>query len=172
VRTLGEAARALSGGLLRRLRLGRLLEVRPVAIPYRVYRVTVSNNGSRDSVLYAIDAVSGMLDLVRLDAPEEPGHPAGTESLAALVPPAALEARLLERVRRMVYRQGFFRLRDLEIRAEDLGREVRRPYWVGLFRGGGRIAIDVFDASRGVLEGGKLRDLIAAHLSRRPEARP
>jgi hypothetical protein len=167
-----DAARSLAPGLLRRLRLGRLHAVKAVAVPYRLFRVTIRNAGEQQSAVYAIDAVTGMLDLVRLDSEVEPGLPGGTESLGPVVPHELLCARLLERVRRMVYLQGFFRLRGLEIRAEDLGRHLLRPYWVGVYRRGRRVAIEVLDASRGVLEGGKLRDVIAAHLVRRTETQP
>jgi len=77
--TREEVIRQFSGrGLsatLRNLAYGRLRSVAELYIPFRLFRVQISNGGVSEEKLVAIDAVSGTLDLFQFDH-----TPGGTET--------------------------------------------------------------------------------------------
>jgi hypothetical protein len=62
---------------------------------------------------------------------------------------------LTEKIRRMLFQRGFFRIRDLSIRAEPISLDLHIPYWIGFYDAGGRVRLRVLDAVRGTFEGGK-----------------
>lgn len=80
--------------------------------------------------------------------------------------PGVRDGELLkEKLRRMIFRRGFFRLRDFSIEVAPVGREIHIPYGVG-FRGrGARPHLSVLDAVRRRPEGAKARDLFRFWLS-------
>ncbi len=167
-----EAARALAGsglaGLLRRATLGPLRSLADVYVPFHVYEVRISNNASVTGQLFALDAVSGMLDPYRLDhVPNESDTiEIGTRNrIPATLDPESGKAILCEKVRRMLFLQGFFRLRGLKLEATYLPATVHFPYWVAFFGGGESAAIRVLDALRRQPEGTKVRQLMASWLT-------
>jgi hypothetical protein len=156
--TQAEALAALErrGGLLR----GRLRQVAPAYLPFRLYRVEVVNRGSTRTALYAADAVSGVLDLYEfVAAPAETDLVTVTTRNAPttrLATPRALE--LLEnKVRRAIFQTGFFGVRGLQIRARPLDLEFHVPYWLGFFGNGERATLQAMDAVRRTFEGAKAR---------------
>lgn len=172
--TRPEAVARLRGGRLRAL-LGRgrgLRGLRRVYVPYRLFRVTVTNRGREQVMWLALDSVSGQLDPYRFDAPPEnrgvdPEPDDGADVLPGRIPVERLHERALACVRREVFRRGFFRLAELCLAADDAGREVRVPYWVGVFERDGRVALEVWNAVRCQREGAKLCELIEEWLERR-----
>jgi hypothetical protein len=71
---------------------------------------------------------------------------------------------VVDKYRRMIFSQGFFRTRKLRIRARPLPGDLHIPYWVG-FRGNGNKAhISVIDAVRRRMEGAKVRQLLESWL--------
>jgi hypothetical protein len=73
---------------------------------------------------------------------------------------AQAQERLIAKVRRMVFTQGFFRVRDLKIEATPVSGEICVPYWV-CFRGSGdRAHLAILDAVRRRPEGAKVRRLV------------
>jgi hypothetical protein len=162
-----EAIELFLGGSLRKWlqswRRGQLVGAREVYIPYRLFQVVVVNRGQEQVSWLALDAITAQLDPYRFESPPDQTELLRLETTAAL--PARLsidEMRelLLEKIRRQVYLSGFFRLRDLRIEVESMGAVVYIPYWVGFYRKREEVSIDVIDAVRKQLEGGKLRDLI------------
>lgn len=142
---------------------GRLMGVRNVYIPYRVFQVRVSNRGQEQVSWLALDAITGRLDLHRFESAPDHIDAVVVESEAALPTRLSVDEMrklLIERVRRQVYLSGFFRLRNLRIEAESTDQEVHIPYWVGIYRKEDRMSIDVIDAVRKQFEGAKVRDMI------------
>ena len=139
---------------------GRLRQVAPAYLPFRLYHVAVVNRGSTKTALYAADAVSGVLDLYEFAT-----APAETELVtvttrnaptARLATPRALE--LLEnKVRRAIFQTGFFGVRALQIRSRPLDIEFHVPYWLGFFGNGERATLQAMDAVRRTFEGAKAR---------------
>ena len=83
-----------------------------------------------------------------------------------------LKHRLIEKLRRMIYTRGFFRVRSLKIEAVPLPGEICVPYWV-CFRGSSdQVHLAVLDAVRRRPEGAKVRRLIEEWLRSERAQRP
>jgi hypothetical protein len=151
--------------------LGLLGPVRSVAdfyIPFSLFQVTISNAGKQETQILGLDSVSGSLDLYHFE-----NIPDSSELLSLDTrncPPARLDADrareiVVDKVRRVLFQKGFFRMRDLQIEADPLPGELYVPYWVA-FRGRGATAhISVLDAVRRKAEGAKVRQLLQTWLT-------
>jgi hypothetical protein len=170
--TRDEAVTELRGrGLVRALRYataGPLRSIADVYVPFRIFRVTIRNGRKRQEKLLAVDAVTGNFDLysfdtlprngqlVRVRTPNRP-DPVLNEERTRLV--------LIDRVRRTVFRTGFFRIRDLQIDAEPVNLDIHVPYWIGFSGFGDRANVCVLDGVRRRIEGGKVRQFFREWLS-------
>ena len=164
--TREEAIRHFSDGLLNsaaQFMRGPLRSLAELYLPYRLFQVKVSSAGREQNQTFALDAVHGRLDLYQL-----PSLIAGDQILtleSRNVIPVGMTAsqsaeRVIEKVRRMVFTQGFFRVRHLQIEAIPVPGEVYVPYWVS-FRGSDeQVHLSVLDAVRRKPEGAKLRRLV------------
>jgi hypothetical protein len=157
-----EEAIAALGRVAARLLRGPLQRVAAVYLPFRFFEVEVVNGGRRTTRRYAADAVTGMLDLFEFKTlPAD--HETTQVSSANYVPTLIDEARALElveaKVERAVFQAGFFRVRELQVCALRLPADIHVPYWLGFFGGGENASLDVMDAVRRQIEGGKARAL-------------
>ena len=155
------SAGALS--LAANLTRGRIRSIAELYIPYRTLRVKITSGSREQRRTLAMDAVQGVLDLF-----EFPAHPAESELLTietrnvlpASLDDAQLRDRIIGKVRRIVFAQGFFKLRDLQIEAHVIPGDYCVPYWI-CFRGKrGRVHLAVLDAVRRKREGAKVRHMI------------
>lgn len=156
--TQEEALRAFSAAgfaaLYWRIRSGPLRRIADVYVPYFLFRVQCENARH----LFAIDAVDGSLDLF-----EFPQVPADSEFIAARgrnrVEAALKEeqaAQLLrEKVLRVIFQQGFFRLRDARLGISLVPCEMHLPYWLGFYGRENSAGCRVMDAVRRRIEGAK-----------------
>jgi len=151
---------------------GRIRSIAELYIPYRSFRVKITSAGREQSRISALDAVQGVLDLFEFRA-----HPTDSDLLTVEtrnVLPSSLDEiqlrdRIIAKVRRIVFAQGFFKLRDLQINAEVIPGEYCVPYWV-CFRGvDERAHLAVLDAVRRKREGAKVRHMIEEWLTARGE---
>ncbi len=164
--TREEAIRHFSNGMVNgaaKLIRGPVRSLAELYIPYRLFRVTISSAGREQNQTFALDAVRGVLDLYKLPALTD-DHQFLTLQTRNVIPAdleaAQAEERLIAKVRRMIFTQGFFRVRDLKIEALPIPGEICVPYWV-CFRGTNeRIHLAVLDAVRRRPEGAKVRRLI------------
>jgi hypothetical protein len=155
-------------GLLGYLGKGPLRSVATVYVPFCLYRVEVVNGPRRQSLLLAVDAVCGWLDPYRFDKLPEESEQIEIETRNR--PEAVLDARragevLTEKVRRLVYSSGFFRISDLSICPEYVPLDLYIPYWVGFFGREEHVRLNVIDAVRGRQEGAKAREFFYLWLS-------
>jgi hypothetical protein len=138
-----------------RMHSGPLQRIADVYVQYFLFRVKYGPARPR---FFAIDAVDGALDLF-----EFPRVPCGPELLpvdgrnrlqAALTEERAAEL-LREKALRVIFQQGFFKLREhrLEISAEPC--ELHLPYWLGFYGSDGALRCRVIDAVRRRMEGAK-----------------
>ncbi len=143
---------------LRRLWTGRLHSLAEAYVPFSVYRVEIVDGLMRETHCFALDAVTGTLDPYAFPRVPEPQEmvPVETRNRAepVLDPFRACEL-LTEKVRRMLFQRGFFRIRNLTIRAEPISLDLHIPYWIGFYDAGGSVRLRVLDAVRGTFEGGK-----------------
>ena len=158
-----EAIEKLRGGiagLVRWVQSGALRSVADVHVPYRLYQVEISNAASRQTSWFALDAVSGSLDLYQFDRMPDEAELVQVETRNR--PEPVLEdgqaLRLLEdKLRRVIFHTGFFRIRGLRIRAELVSLDLHIPYWIGFFGSGESVRLRVIDAVRRRFEGAKAR---------------
>jgi len=141
---------------------GPLRSIAEAYVPFRLFRATVQSGNETQEKYLAIDAVDGSLDLYGFDAAPVAGELMRVETRNALPCGLPVErcAELIEdRLRRMIYRRGFFRARGLQNRIHYSGTDFYVPYWLG-FRGRGeRAPLAVMDGVRRRFEGGKAREL-------------
>ena len=164
--TREQAIRHFTEGIVNRagdLMRGSVRSVAELYIPYRLFQVRVFSGGREESQVFALDAVRGVLDLYRLPALTADDALITVETrnvLPASLEASLAEARLIGKVRRMIFTRGFFRVRDLKIEAMPLPGEICVPYWV-CFRGSAeRAHLAVLDAVRRRPEGAKVRRLV------------
>lgn len=173
--TQAEAVQRFRGGLKLPGWLGgaRLTSVADAYVPYHLYEVEVASGARPYASWLAVDAVTGALDPYQFE------HPPTAQELTLVEtrnrPRPALDesqtlALLEQKVRRIVYQTGFFRVRALRIRATRLAGELHVPYWLGFYERGGALRLRVLDAVRRRFEGGKARALFEGWLS--TSARP
>ena len=157
--TQEEAVRAFSGAgvsaLYWRMRSGPLRRIADAYVPYFLYRVKYAGAPAR---LFAIDAVDGSLDLF-----EFPRIPVERELLAlenrnrlqaTLTPERAAEL-LRDKVLRVMFQQGFFKLRGGRLEITPVPCELHLPYWLGFHERSGAVRCRVMDAVRRRMEGAK-----------------
>lgn len=164
--TREEAIRHFSEGLFNgaaQFMRGPVRSLAELYIPYRIFQVKISSASREQNQIFALDAVRGLLDLYQLPSLTADDQLLTLETRNVI--PARMTAsqsaeRMIEKVRRMVFTQGFFRVRDLKIEAIPVPGEICVPYWVS-FRGSGeQVHLAVLDAVRRKSEGAKLRRLV------------
>jgi len=141
-----------------RMRYGPLQRIADVYVPFWVYRVRYRLNGSHVTRIFALDAVFGTLDL--FEFPQAPGdselvNVETRNHLAPRVELSAAEELLRTKVLRLLFQQGFFKLRDLHLEIEKVPVELHLPYWLAFYGHGGRARLRVMDAVRRRIEGAK-----------------
>jgi len=170
--TREEAVRAFAGrglpSLYWRLRRGALERIADVYVPFRVYRVCYQSAGRHHAHLFALDAVDGSLDLFEFAAP-----PGESETVLlttrnrplAVLPEPRGEELVKEKVLRMIFQQGFFKLRGMKLEAERLPGEIHLPYWLGFYGSPDRLRCRVLDAVRRRIEGARASALFEQWLA-------
>jgi hypothetical protein len=144
-----------------------LRAVAEVCIPFHLFRVSITDGGRRSTDEFAIDAVTGDLDLLQLDPALEAtltSRPRGRNDLEVRLDAEAAIPLLRDKVRRLIYRRGFFRLNAPTIEAVPI-ETLLVPYWAGFFGVDGRLGMKVIDAISGKPEGAKLRQLLGDYLA-------
>ena len=165
-----EAIGALRGGLAAVPWLPFRRHLRSVAlvhVPFRLYRVEIANGTRLSETCLALDAVDGSLDPYRFESPPADGALVEVEArnrLEARLDGARGQALLEDKLRRMIFQTGFFRVRDLRFRAEAVPLDLHVPYWLGFYGRSGEARLRVLDAVRRRFEGAKARALFEAWL--------
>jgi hypothetical protein len=171
--TAHEAVTMLRGAgpsrVLRRVANGPLRRIAPLYVPFRAYAVNIRNGQRDDTQFFAVDAVTGALDLYRFSELPTPDDLVVVETRNRVAPAlddAATRDRVTEKVRRALYQTGFFRLRALRIDPHAVALpDIHVPYWVGFFGARDRAGLAVIDAVRRRSEGSRVRDLVRGWLA-------
>ena len=151
-----------------KLRAGALQRIADAYVPFRVYRVRHPMGNSIRAQLFAIDAVDGSLDLFEFAAPPGESELVGVSTrnfAAATLPEPRSEELLREKVLRLIFQQGFFKLRQVELRTELLPDELYLPYWLGFYGSPQNLRCRVLDAVRRRVEGAKASALFEEWLA-------
>lgn len=144
------------------MRLGPLRSIADAYVPFQLFAVHIRNGPRQQKRLLAVDEYAGALDPYGFDAIPKPADLSQVETRNAL--PVRLDetqarSTVVERTRRQLYSEGFFKIRGLAISAEPVGLEFHVPYWIGFFGSGERAHLVVLDAVRRRFEGAKARTL-------------
>jgi hypothetical protein len=159
--TREEALRKFSSGASARfwkMRVGALQRIADAYVPYWGYRVQYDMTGAVQTRFLALDAVSGSLDLFEFPVLPKEERLLSVQTRNHL--PAALTAEraeelLREKALRLVFQQGFFKLRGGKIDVQRQEAEFHVPYWLGFYGDAGNARCRVMDAVRRRVEGAK-----------------
>jgi hypothetical protein len=131
------------------------------------YRERRPDGSSAAIIINSLDVQRGIAllnanQLAEFEFPAVPGrHQTSTLETRNAAPPTldetAAAQMLTDKVRRLLFLHGFFRLRNLEIQVEALPETVHLPYWVGFYGSGQDATLRVIDAVRRRPEGAKMR---------------
>lgn len=141
-----------------RLRCGPLARIADVYVPFRIYRVRYRMNKAQHTRFFAMDAVDGSLDLFEFPAVPSDEKLIVLDTRNHLEPKLGLatgEEFLRSKVMRVLFQQGFFKLRDFSLEVTREPDEIHIPYWLGLYGGDGSLRCRALDAVRRRLEGAK-----------------
>jgi hypothetical protein len=157
--TQEEAVRVFSGAgvsaLYWRMRSGPLRRIAVAYVPYFLYRVKRAGAPAR---LFAIDAVDGSLDLFEFPrVPEERELLAldGRNRLQAALAEERAAELLRDKVLRVIFQQGFFKVRDARLEIAPVSWGLHMPYWLAFHERNGAVHCRVMDAVRRRIEGAK-----------------
>jgi hypothetical protein len=157
-----EAVRAFRpGGLFsfyRQVRQGALVRVADAYVPFRLYQVSYQFGRASHTRLFAMDDVDGSLDLFEFPRAPEPARMEEIETrnyLRAALVAAQGESLLREKVLRIVFQQGIFKMRDPRMEISREADVFFIPYWLGFYGKDGALRCRVLDAVRRRMEGAK-----------------
>jgi hypothetical protein len=148
------------------MRRGCLRSIAEVYVPYHLFEVSISDGERRQSSYFALDAVTGALDVHRFD--DRPENIELVHSRNRV--PAAIDADdawpvLVGKLQRALFQTGFFRLRDPRVSGRIEQSNLHMPYWLGFYEAGRRVRVRALDGVRGRFEGGKARTLFESWLT-------
>ena len=141
-----------------RLRTGPLQRIADAYVPFRLYGVRYTMNHGKIERIFAMDAVDGSLDLFEFrNMPQEQELVEIQTRNCPLATLDDLRAQeiLRDKVLRVVFQQGFFKMRDASLEIERLPGEIHLPYWLGFYGASNVLRCRVMDAVRRRLEGAK-----------------
>ena len=145
------------GTIYRRVRVGPLRLIAGVYVPFFLYRVQYQFGRAPQTRFFAIDAVEGSLDLFEFPGVPEDSQLVDVETRNCLRP-ALTEKRaeelLRDKVLRVIFQQGFFKLRESNLACVRVPIELHLPYWLA-FYGEETARCRVIDAVRRRIEGAK-----------------
>jgi hypothetical protein len=145
------------GSLYWRVRNGPLHRVATVYVPFFLYRVRYELGSARQTRWFAMDAVDGSLDL--LEFPQVPTHAdllrlETRNYLSPALSASSAEKILHDKVLRVIFQQGFFKLREPKLDIVRQPVDLHLPYWLA-FYGRQTARCRVLDATRRRIEGAK-----------------
>ncbi len=120
-----------------KIRSGPLQRVADAYVPFWVYHVRYEMVGALNTRIFALDAVHGALDLFEFPHVPREKELLTIETRNRLMPrlkPDAAEELLRMKVLRVLFQQGFFKLRALKVEIDPLAcLELHLPYWLAFY---------------------------------------
>jgi hypothetical protein len=170
--TREEAIRMFSApgpaSFLWKLRSGPLQRIADAYVPFNLYRVAYYMGGAPRSHLFALDAVDGSLDLFQFGAAPNDAETVRVSTRnhpAARLSSSKAEELLREKVLRLIFQQGFFKVRAVKLEIERLPGEIHLPYWLGFYGTQENLRCRVMDAVRRRVEGARASALFEQWLA-------
>ncbi len=140
------------------IRGGPLQRIAEAYVPFWVYQVRYEVGRARKTRFFALDAVHGSLDLYEFPRVPSESDLLNIETRNRLMPCLhhdAAEELLRMKVLRVIFQQGFFKLRSLKVEIERTPAELHVPYWLAFYGNNGTARCRVMDAVRRRIEGAK-----------------
>ncbi|HWZ99685.1 MAG TPA: hypothetical protein VN025_18145 [Candidatus Dormibacteraeota bacterium] len=144
--------------LVWRMRMGPLQRIAEAYVPFRLYRVRYAMNREKVQRIFAMDAVDGSLDLFEFRTVPQDKELVTVQTRNCLQYSLTQERAqqiLRDKVLRIVFQQGFFKMRDASLEIESLPAEIYLPYWLGFYGTSNALRCRVMDAVRRRVEGAK-----------------
>lgn len=170
--TQSEAVRFFRSGVFSaaywRLRSGPMQRIADAYVPFWLFKVRYEIGRARKTRFFALDAVHGTLDLFefpRVPSEEELVSIETRNQLASRLQQDAAEELLRMKVLRVLFQQGFFKLRALKIDIERIPGELHLPYWLAFYGSNESAKCRVMDAVRRRIEGAKARSFFEEWLA-------
>jgi hypothetical protein len=141
-----------------RMTAGRLQRIADAYVPYQFYEVSYVMARVPQTRLFAMDVVDGSLDL--FEFPQLPSRQQlvtidTRNSVEASLSGGAADELLREKALRIIFQQGFFKVREASLHFSRKPDIVHLPYWLGFYVSGGIVRCRVMDAVRRRVEGAK-----------------
>ncbi|HEX3543471.1 MAG TPA: hypothetical protein VHT31_03010 [Candidatus Acidoferrum sp.] len=141
-----------------RMMAGRLQRIGEAYVPYQFYEVSYVMARSAQTRLFAMDAVDGSLDL--FEFPQLPSRQqlvtTNTRNrIETSLSSSAADELLREKALRVIFQQGFFKVREASLKFSRCADIVHLPYWLGFYSAGEIVRCRVMDAVRRRIEGAK-----------------
>lgn len=149
------------------IRSGPLQRIAEAYVPFWVYLVRYEIRGGSKTRFFALDAVHGSLDLFEFPRIPADDDLVETQTRNRLAPHLAEDAAaelLRVKVLRVLFQQGFFKMRALKLEIERAPMELHLPYWLA-FYGHQSAKCRVLDAVRRRIEGAKAASLFEEWLA-------
>ena len=144
--------------LLWRMGTGPLQRIADVYVPFRLYRVRYALNKEKVQRILAMDAVNGSLDLFEFRTAPADAELIDVQTRNFLPNTLTYEAArqiLRDKALRIVFQQGFFKMREASLEIEELPSEIHLPYWLGFYGTSDALRCRAMDAVRRKLEGAR-----------------
>jgi hypothetical protein len=141
-----------------RVKAGSLQRIANVYVPYQFYEVSYVLAQAPHTRLFAMDAVDGSLDLFEFPQPPRCQHLLTVDTRNRLEPSlqdSVADELLREKALRVIFQQGFFKVRQASLKFSRQPDLVYLPYWLGFYASGEIVRCRVMDAVRRRIEGAK-----------------
>ena len=141
-----------------RMTAGRLQRIAEAYVPYQFYEVSYVMARTPQTRLFAMDAVDGSLDLFEFPQLPSQQQLVTTDTRNRVEPSLAAGAAdelLREKALRVIFQQGFFKVREASLSFSRKPEMVHLPYWLGFYASAGIVRCRVMDAVRRRIEGAK-----------------
>jgi hypothetical protein len=145
------------GAFWHRIRMGSLRRIADVYVPFFLCHVQYELGRTPHTRFFAVDAVQGSLDLFEFSAIPENSQLIELKTRNCLHPSLTNERAqelLRDKVLRVIFQQGFFKLRESHLRCTRVPIDLYIPYWLA-FYGDQTARCRVMDAVRCRIEGAK-----------------
>jgi len=151
-----------------KLRRGPLQRIAEAYIPFQLYQVRYQAGSASHAHLFALDAVDGTLDLFEFAKP-----PGDAETVvvstrnhpAARLSAASAEELVREKVLRLIFLRGFFKVRAVKLELDRLPEQIHLPYWLGFYGTRDNLRCRAMDAVRRRIEGARATALFEQWLA-------
>jgi hypothetical protein len=141
-----------------RMTAGRLQRIAEAYVPYQFYEVSYVMARATQTRLFAMDAVDGSLDLFEFSQLPSRQQLVTMDTRNRVEPSlsvAAADDLLREKALRIIFQQGFFKVREASLNFSRKPDIVHLPYWLGFYVSARIVRCRVMDAVRRRVEGAK-----------------